>query len=132
MDKSNRKIKILHKEVRRINGPKAEGDKTESDRTKDKTSEILVLPLGDSDMEVQGKTGQENGPKAERETGLRTREKIYKSGIKLAALKFQTRERHQKYRACLRGTPTWRFRGKRSGELMVQKQKGIRQKEQQD
>ena len=52
--------------------------------------------------EVKGKRGQENGPKqkqdqTERATGLgrRTKKEIKKGGIKLTALRFQTRERHQ-------------------------------------
>ena len=54
-------------------------------------------------MEVWGKTDQENGPKAEKDNteiaaglGRRTIEEIYKSGIKLAALRFQAGGRHQK------------------------------------
>ena len=46
---------------------------------------------------ISGRAGEENGPKAEKDkteivTGLgrRTREEIQKSGIKLAALRFQT------------------------------------------
>ena len=56
-------------------------------------------------QKMEGKRGQVNGPKAEKDkteraTGLcrRTREEIEKSGIKLTALRFQTWGRHQNRR----------------------------------
>ena len=63
-------------------------------------------------MEVYGKRGQKNRPKAEKDQterakglgGKRTREEILtKSGIKLTALRFQIGGRHQKFPASLLG-----------------------------
>ena len=71
-------------------------------------------------MELMGKTDEENGPKTEKNqteiaTGLgrRTNEEIYKSGIKLTALRFPTGARHQKCPASLRGIQWVTYRGRR-------------------
>ena len=62
-----------------------------------------------NNQEPHTKRNLENGPKAEKDKtesakGLRrrTREEIWKSGVKLTAARFQTRGRHQKSSASLR------------------------------
>ena len=71
-------------------------------------------------IEVQQKTDQENGPKADKDktetaTGLgrKTREDIQKSGIKLAALRFKTEGEDIR-------NPLASFRGNRNGESLGQ------------